>query len=315
MCSTWPTPSTWPLTRCPPRRSVGTHRAFQVQRVPDRQFAERGQREGFVGGVGLETCRVERDHGQAHAVDGDAFAQMHPANGRVPTSMRQARVAAALFGRGQAADAFDDSGEHQRVLAPHDFHFPIDPRPTPPSLLHDQRPAHGPCRLGSPHAEASARHAFRRDRARWRHGSACWPNSCPNSRAAAAASIRGRSKGGASSRETASRNPHSRHRSGPVRTASIADPDLSAASAAARVSSEYLDVLVGPGRQHATGPTRARIRRRTARGRTSAGPGRRRPIDAGIGQDAASPGSTAKAMLPGPCACATCAALGSVANT
>ena len=96
---------------------IRAHGAFEVQRRPRLQATERGQRQGFVGSIGMEGARVEFHHRQAHPVDRDALAQTDLAEGQRADLDRKADVAAAGLARGQAADAFDDSGKHQAPSA------------------------------------------------------------------------------------------------------------------------------------------------------------------------------------------------------
>ena len=88
------------------------HRAFEVQRRADPEPAERGQGQGFVRRIHGEGIGIEFDHGQAAAVDRNAFAKLHAIERQRADADAQARVAAAGFARGQGADAFDQSGEH-----------------------------------------------------------------------------------------------------------------------------------------------------------------------------------------------------------
>ncbi len=116
MDRTWPRPSTWPLTRWPPRRSVG-RMARQVDDRPFAQLTQRGQAQGFGGGIGLEAAGVECDDGEADAVDGNALAHLHVVERQVSDIEGEADIAADGFACGQTADAFDDSSKQETFSA------------------------------------------------------------------------------------------------------------------------------------------------------------------------------------------------------
>src|SRR5690606_28876908 len=74
-----------------------------------------GQRQRFVRRVRVEPVGAVVDHGEADAIDGDALAQLDAFERQRAGGDAQAHVAAAWLPRGQAADAFDDAGEHQHA--------------------------------------------------------------------------------------------------------------------------------------------------------------------------------------------------------
>src|SRR5690606_41431477 len=76
---------------------------------------ERGQCQGLVGSVRLESRVVEDDHGEADAVHRDALARDDAGRGEAAETDAQARVAAAHLAREQRTDALDQTGEHQRL--------------------------------------------------------------------------------------------------------------------------------------------------------------------------------------------------------
>src|SRR3546814_137624 len=67
----------------------------------------------FRSGVDVEVGVVERHHGQAGAVDADAFAEHYVFERQRTHGNPQPRVAAAQLAGGQAAYAFNVSCEHE----------------------------------------------------------------------------------------------------------------------------------------------------------------------------------------------------------
>ncbi|MNM37892.1 hypothetical protein D3C81_486370 [compost metagenome] len=93
-------------------KAVGrAHGTFEVDDCTFGQLAQRGQAQGLGGRIGLEAAGVERDDGEADAVDGDALAHLHVVERQVPDIESEADIAADGFASGQTADAFDDSSK------------------------------------------------------------------------------------------------------------------------------------------------------------------------------------------------------------
>src|SRR5690606_39241197 len=76
---------------------------------------QRGQAEGFIRRIRLERAGVERDHGQADAVDRDALADRDFLERQRAGLDAQPRVATGMLACGEPAYAFDQAGERQRA--------------------------------------------------------------------------------------------------------------------------------------------------------------------------------------------------------
>ncbi len=112
---TWPRPSTWPLTKCPPRRSLGRIARSRFSTAPSASWPSVVRARVSVEASAWNRARVERDHGQADAVDGDTFAELDVVERQAADLEGETQVAALRLASGQAADAFNDAGEHQRA--------------------------------------------------------------------------------------------------------------------------------------------------------------------------------------------------------
>ena len=71
---TVPSPSTWPCTTWPPRRSVARSGSSRLTAAPSRDLAERRAPQRLVHHVGAEAPVRDGGRGQAHAVDRDRVA-------------------------------------------------------------------------------------------------------------------------------------------------------------------------------------------------------------------------------------------------
>ena len=72
--STVPTASMWPVTKWPPSASPTRSDRSRLTDVAGLQFAEVGARERFFAGLERQSVAVDRDDGQAAAVERDAVA-------------------------------------------------------------------------------------------------------------------------------------------------------------------------------------------------------------------------------------------------
>ncbi|MCY1359678.1 hypothetical protein D9M69_462630 [compost metagenome] len=87
-------------------------RLLQVDPAAGLEVDEGGARQGLAADVGPEAVAGQLDGGQAHAVDGDAVAELDVGQVELAGGDLHADVAAFRGERADAADGFDYAGEH-----------------------------------------------------------------------------------------------------------------------------------------------------------------------------------------------------------
>ncbi len=85
--------------------------ALEIDGVADRPAGDGGLAPRLGTDVEAGDCAVQSGHGQAHAVHGDAIAKLR-ALGKRPKVQGQDGVLGRVAGLREAADVFDDAGEH-----------------------------------------------------------------------------------------------------------------------------------------------------------------------------------------------------------
>ena len=105
-----------PGDEVPAEAPVGRHRALQVDVASRRERAERGALERLVHDVCREGLGGDARGGQAHAVRGDAVADLHVVKDLWRLDLERGGPRAACDAL-DGADGLDDAGEHQRTTS------------------------------------------------------------------------------------------------------------------------------------------------------------------------------------------------------